>query len=244
MALRYLVACILTRTRGLGPAPLRTAYGPRASARVATVTEPLKPLRDPKPMLEQALAEWGGLEDLWIFGYGSLIWRPDFDFAEQRPARVHGWHRALKMWSRINRGTPERPGLVFGLLSGGCCRGVVFRIAREHGAQTLTGLWGREMSTGVYDPRWLVAHTPQGQVRALAFTLSRKSPNHTGELSEEEYRAIFALATGIYGTTLDYAHRTLEELRRHNIRDRNLEKLLRLIQGAQAGSHAPSKETP
>lgn len=180
-------------------------------------------------MLEQALAEWGGREDLWIFGYGSLIWRPEFDFAEQRPARVHGWHRALKMWSRINRGTPERPGLVFGLLTGGCCRGLVFRVPREDGARTLEALWSREMVTAVYDPRWLTAHTPQGPVRALAFTLSRKSPSHTGELSEEEYRAIFALATGIYGTTLDYAHRTLEELRRHNIRDRNLEKLLRLI---------------
>ncbi|MCC2676087.1 MAG: putative cation transport protein [Ramlibacter sp.] len=194
------------------------------------MNEVLKPYRDPAPMLEKALSEWGGQEDLWVFGYGSLIWRPDFDFAERRPALVHGWHRALKMWSRINRGTPERPGLVFGLLSGGCCRGMVFRIAREHGADTLTKLWSREMSTAVYDPRWLQAQTPDGPVRALAFTLSRKSPSHTGELTEEEYRAIFALATGIYGTTFDYAHRTLEELRRHDIRDRNLEKLLRLIQ--------------
>jgi cation transport protein ChaC len=199
------------------------------------VSDLLKPYRDPAPMLEKALSEWGGQEDLWVFGYGSLIWRPDFDFAERRPALVHGWHRALKMWSRINRGTPERPGLVFGLLSGGCCRGVVFRVARERGAETLTRLWSREMATAVYDPRWLHAQTPQGPVRSLAFTLSRKSPSHTGELSEEEYRAIFALATGIYGTTFDYAHRTLEELRRHDIRDRNLEKLLRLIQRHSQG---------
>ena len=194
------------------------------------MSEVPKPHRDPAVMLEQALAEWGGQDDLWIFGYGSLIWRPEFEFLERRAARVHGWHRALKMWSRINRGTPEQPGLVFGLLTGGCCRGVVFRIAREHGGATLERLWKREMSTAVYDPRWLIAHTAAGPVRALAFTLSRKSPSHTGELSEEEYRAIFALASGIYGTTLDYAHRTLEELRRHDIRDRNLEKLLRLIQ--------------
>jgi cation transport protein ChaC len=194
------------------------------------MTEVLKPLRDPAAMLARALEEWGGQEDLWVFGYGSLIWRPDFDFAEQRPARVHGWHRALRMWSRINRGTPERPGLVFGLLTGGCCRGMVFRISRHAGSDTLTRLWSREMATAVYDPRWLMAHTPQGPVRALAFTLSRQSPSHTGELSEEEYRTIFAQAQGIYGTTLDYAHRTLEELRRHDIRDRNLERLLKLIQ--------------
>jgi cation transport protein ChaC len=202
---------------------------------VAHVSELPKPHRDPAVMLERALAEWGGEDDLWVFGYGSLIWRPDFEFEEHRPARVHGWHRALKMWSRINRGTPDRPGLVFGLLSGGCCRGVVFRIARDHGGATLARLWSREMTTAVYDPRWLSAHTPQGQVRALAFTLSRRSPNHTGELSAEEYRAIFAAASGIYGTTHDYAHRTLEELRRHDIQDRNLEKLLRLIQGDPNG---------
>ena len=127
-------------------------------------------------------------------------------------------------------------GLVFGLLTGGCCRGVVFRVTQEQAPETLARLWSREMVTGVYDPRWLVAHTPQGPVRSLAFTLSRNSPSHTGELTEEEYQAIFALASGIYGTTHDYAHRTLEELRRHNIRDRNLERLLRLIQRQQANT--------
>jgi len=189
----------------------------------------VQPLRDPQPMLEKVLREWGGRADLWVFGYGSLIWRPDFDFAERRPALVHGWHRALKMWSRINRGTPERPGLVFGMLSGGSCRGMVFRIPREHGADVLTRLWGREMATAVYDPKWLTCHTQQGPVKALAFTLSRRSPSHTGVLSEDEYRAIFEQAQGIYGTTHDYAHRTLEELKRHNIRDRSLEKLLKLM---------------
>ena len=193
------------------------------------MTQLLKPVRDAQAMLAAALRDWGGDEDLWVFGYGSLIWRPDFDFSERRAARVQGWHRALKMWSRINRGTPERPGLVFGLLTGGCCRGMVFRVPRERGAQTLELLWSREMALAVYDPRWLAAQTSEGPVRALAFTLSRHSPSHTGELSEEEYRAIFAEAQGKYGTTHDYAHRTLEELRRHDIRDRNLERLLKLI---------------
>ncbi|TFY96677.1 gamma-glutamylcyclotransferase [Ramlibacter humi] len=187
------------------------------------------PLRDPAPMLERALTEWGGHEDLWVFGYGSLIWRPDFEYAERRPARVNGWHRALKMWSRVNRGTPECPGLVFGLLSGGCCQGVVFRIPKAEGAQVMTVLWAREMLMGVYDPRWLVCNTPHGPVKALAFTLSRKSPSHTGVLTEEQYKRIFSDACGKYGTTLDYAARTLEELKRHNIRDRHLERLLRLV---------------
>ena len=215
--------------RGCRYEPVTNFQPAPCSARVQSVSEVVHPARDPEALLQQALAEWGGQEDLWVFGYGSLIWRPEFDFLERRPARVHGWHRALKMWSRINRGTPERPGLVFGLLTGGACRGVVFRIAREEGGAALARLWQREMKLAVYDPRWLPADTPQGRVRALAFTLSRKSPSHTGELSEEEYRTIFACASGIYGTTLDYAHRTHEELKRHDIHDRNLEKLLRLI---------------
>jgi glutathione-specific gamma-glutamylcyclotransferase len=200
-----------------------------AALKSALMTDVLKPLRDPAPMLEQALAEWGGHEDLWVFGYGSLIWKPDFEFAERRPARVNGWHRALKMWSRINRGTPEQPGLVFGLLSGGSCQGMVFRIPQAQGKETLVRLWAREMVMAVYDPRWLTCHTPHGPVKALAFTLSRKSPSHTGVLTPEQYRAIFEGACGKYGTTLDYAQRTLEELARHNIRDRHLERLLRLI---------------
>ena len=187
-----------------------------------------KPLRDPQPLLEKTLREWGGRGDLWIFGYASLIWRPDFEFAERRPARVHGWHRALKMWSRINRGTPECPGLVFGMLSGGSCQGMVFRIPKHAGHETLARLWKREMVTAVYDPKFLACHTLHGPVRALAFTLSRKSPNHTGLLSEAEYRRIFAQSTGVYGTTLDYVQATLDELRRHNIHDRTLERLLRL----------------
>jgi cation transport protein ChaC len=186
------------------------------------------PLRDPAPMLERALDEWGGHDDLWVFGYGSLIWRPDFEYAERRAAKVQGWHRALKMWSRINRGTPECPGLVFGMLSGGSCRGMVFRVDKAHGRQVMVNLWQREMVTGVYDPRWLTCHTPQGPVRALAFTLSRKSPNHTGALPDPEYRRIFAQATGRYGTTLDYAVATYEELLRHGIHDRALERLIAL----------------
>ncbi|MDM0043890.1 gamma-glutamylcyclotransferase [Variovorax dokdonensis] len=193
----------------------------------------LKPIRDPQPMLERTIAEWGGHEDLWVFAYGSLIWRPDFDFTERRPARLHGWHRALKMWSRINRGTPQCPGLVFGLLSGGSCQGVVFRIPASAGLETLGQLWLREMMTGVYDPRWLPCVTSAGRVRALAFTLSRRSPNYTGELPDARYREIFAQACGRYGTSLEYAMQTLEGLRHHGIHDAALARLIRLAEVRQ-----------
>lgn len=183
-------------------------------------------VRDPAPMLRATLREWGGRSDLWVFGYASLIWHPDFDVAEQRLARVHGWHRALKMWSRVNRGTVECPGLVFALLSGGSCHGAVLRVPRRDGEAVLHKLWDREMVTGVYDPRWLHCGTGHGPVQALAFTLSRRSPNFTGELSPERYRHIFAHSRGRYGTTLDYADQTLRCLQQHGIRDAALQRLL------------------
>src|ERR1700712_4196704 len=94
-------------------------------------------LRDPQPMLASTMQAWGGESDLWVFGYASLIWRPDFDFVEQRSAMVHGWHRALEMRSRVNRGTPECPGLVFAMVPGGSCRGIAYRIDRSRGAAEL-----------------------------------------------------------------------------------------------------------
>ncbi|CAM4260583.1 gamma-glutamylcyclotransferase [Comamonas aquatilis] len=182
--------------------------------------------RDATPMLEHTMSQWGGSEDLWVFGYGSLIWRPDFAFSERRTAHVHGWHRALKMWSTINRGTPQCPGLVFGMLSGGSCHGMAFRVAQTDAPAVLKQLWQREMPNAVYDPRWLPCKTAHGTVKALAFTLSRQSPHHTGELPPEEYRRIFAQAQGIYGTTRDYAQATFDELQRMGIRDKALQKLL------------------
>ena len=184
-------------------------------------------------MLAQTVGRWGGTGDLWVFGYASLIWRPEFDFEEHRPARVHGYHRALRMRSRINRGTPERPGLVFALLAGGSCHGVVYRIAQEHVAVELERLWQREMVTGVYDPKWLRCHTPQGEVDALAFTLHRGSPSYTGRLPDEEILRILRAAQGRFGTTLDYLVKTAQCLRDAGVRDREIERLVALARRHQ-----------
>ncbi len=183
-------------------------------------------LRDPAPMLQDTLRQWGGKEDLWVFGYASLIWKQEFTYTERHLARVYGWHRALQMWSRVNRGTPESPGLVFALLAGGSCQGVAFRIVRADVPAALADLWYREMPTGVYDAQWLRCATPAGTVKALAFTLPRNSPNYTGALSAKQYQQIFRGAVGRYGSTRDYAQLTYEHLLREGIRDRALEALL------------------
>jgi cation transport protein ChaC len=185
-------------------------------------------VRDPAEALARLRAAWGGHTDLWVFGYASLIWRPEFDAAEHRSALVHGWHRALRMRSRINRGTPQQPGLVFALLPGGCCRGVVYRMRREHADEELQRLWAREMPTGVYDPRFLPCQTPQGTVPALAFTLSRRSESYMGRLPDEQMLHILRHARGRFGTTLDYLADTACALRKHGVRDREIERLMGL----------------
>jgi cation transport protein ChaC len=178
------------------------------------------------PNREALLANWPPSQDLWIFGYASLIWRPEFEILEKHPTKVQGWHRALKMWSRLNRGTPECPGLVFALLSGGSCQGLVFRTPASQVRQTIEQLWLREMPNSVYTTRWLQCPTPQGPVNALAFTLPRSSPSYTGNLSPEQYQHIFQNATGRYGTTLDYAKETFHSLKQQGIHDKALEALL------------------
>ncbi len=198
---------------------------------IGTSIDPALVVRDPHEMLTQLRRQWrahDGARDLWVFGYASLIWRPEFDAAEHRPALVHGWHRAFRMRSRVNRGSAEQPGLVFALMPGGACRGVVYRMHRERADLELERLWAREMPTGVYDPRLLAARTPHGVVPALAFTLSRSSRNYTGRIADAEMLHILRHARGRYGTTLAYLADTARALREHGLRDREVERLMRL----------------
>ncbi|WP_332287293.1 gamma-glutamylcyclotransferase [Aquincola agrisoli] len=179
-------------------------------------------------MLQRIRHQWGPTDDLWVFGYASLIWRPEFDADEHRPGLVRGWHRALRMRSRVNRGTPDRPGLVFALMPGGSCRGMVYRVARARADAELDRLWAREMINSVYDPRWLPCQTAQGRVMALAFTLSRRSPSYTGRLPDEEIIQILRLAQGHCGSTLDYLCETARCLDERGMTDHEVRRLMAL----------------
>lgn len=165
---------------------------------------------------------------LWLFAYGSLVWKRGFPVSEERLARVHGWHRHFRMRSRVNRGTVEQPGLVLGLSPGGCCRGLVLRVPHEQAVPTLQALWLREMPTGSYTPRWLRCETAGGGVSALAFTLDRHHPAHLGALDDERLLHILRHAQGRYGRTLDYLLQTEEALRAHGIPDHGLARQVRL----------------
>ncbi len=190
---------------------------------------PVAALRDPAPLLDQVRRQWGGRQALWVFGYASLIWRPEFEAVERRPAVVHGWHRALRMRSRVNRGTPDNPGLVFALLPGGSCRGVIYRLDPARADAELDRLWAREMPTGVYDPRWLPCRSGDAVVPALGFTLSRRSEACLPHLADDEMVQLLRQARGRYGTTLDYLAETAQALRAHGVRDREVERLMRLV---------------
>ncbi|RDU99803.1 gamma-glutamylcyclotransferase [Trinickia dinghuensis] len=178
--------------------------------------------------LADTMRHWDGASDLWLFGYGSLIWNPGMPAAETVRARVRGYHRGLYLWSRVNRGTPEQPGLVLALDRGGSCTGMAFRLAGEGARPHLEALWRREMPMGSYRPAWLPCWLADGRrVDALAFVMRRDVPTYTGKLSDETVKAVFGCATGRYGTTLDYVRRTVEALRECGMPDRALEALLK-----------------
>jgi len=177
-----------------------------------------------------AEAAWDRAQGLLLFAYGSLIWKPGFEPAEQGPARIHGFHRALRLRSLVNRGNAQQAGLVLCLLSGGSCRGLFYRVAPEQSADVLCELWAREMVVGSYEPRWLHCQTPQGPRRALSFTLPRHSPGLQAPLNDAQLLHILRHAQGRYGSTLDYLQRTVISLRSHGICDAELERQLALAE--------------
>ena len=175
--------------------------------------------------LKIALKDWHPGQDLWIFGYGSLIWRPEFAFAEQRAASLKGYHRSLCLWSRINRGTPETPGLVFGLEQTGVCQGMVFKISAQNVEQTFDAVWKREMGTGAYLPSWLECETQQGNVAAMAFVIDSGGPAYVKQPPEDDLVEIICRAHGTYGSCFDYVTQTSESLKAAGISDEQLATL-------------------
>ena len=182
--------------------------------------------------LQATLAALPHERDIWIYGYGSLIWRPEFDYVERRHALLHGYHRALCLWSRVNRGTPEKPGLVFGLDAGGSCRGVAFRIKGERTPEIMEALWRREMPSGAYIPRWLNCRTQEGSIIALAFTMNRNTDAYVRGLPREHLLHIVRNAHGSYGPCIDYVLETADALMRHDIVDKRLSALARSLREA------------
>jgi len=167
--------------------------------------------------------------DVWLFGYGSLIWNPIVQFEERHVARLHGYHRRFCLWSHVNRGSLQKPGLVLGLDSGGSCRGVVFRIRNDRAEDELRLLWRREMLLGSYCPRWLKVDAGGRELSAIAFIVRRDHPSYAGRLPIETVLKIMVSARGFLGTPAEYLHETIRGLLEHGVRDAYLLDLRKRI---------------
>jgi cation transport protein ChaC len=174
-------------------------------------------------------------DDLWLFAYGSLMWRPDFPFEERRGARLMGFHRSFCIYSTHHRGSADRPGLVLGLDRGQTCAGIAYRIASAQVEAVVDYLRARELISGVYRETMvpvLLLGERRSEVRALAYVVERAHPSYARGLPLGEQARLIRAAQGVSGTNLDYLANTVRHLAELGIRERSLERLLTLT-----GSH-------
>ena len=173
---------------------------------------------------------------VWLFAYGSLIWNPTVRFAERRVARIHGWHRAFCLSTRMGRGSNENPGLVLGLDRGGACTGAAFRLEEDALDEELPLIWRREMLAGSYVPRWAALRGRDGAIfgHGICFTINRDAEQYAGKLDRAEVVRRLATARGDLGSAADYLFRTRDGLRLLGIRDPGVERLADAVAGATA----------
>lgn len=177
-------------------------------------------------------AQLGAGHDLWVYGYGSLMWDPGFHFVEVRLARLTGYQRRFTYWTRLARGTRERPALMLTLeqqADACCCTGLAFRIAGDAAEVESAMLWRREMLRNGYCPALLPMSTPQGPVRALVFACNHAHDDYAGDMSLDETAAVIAVAAGAIGTNRDYLEQMARQLDALEIEDEYVERLLRRV---------------
>lgn len=178
------------------------------------------------------------MEQFWIFGYGSLMWRPGFDFLRSEPARIHGYHRSLCVYSHVHRGTPEQPGLVLGLDRGGSCHGMAFEVSPGKWEETIAYLRAREQVTSVYlEKRKTVTLIASGRmVEAVTYVVDRAHRQYAGVLDDGSVERHVRSGTGVSGTCADYVMNTLSHLRDMRIHDPALERLAARLEVQAASS--------
>ncbi|WP_409998895.1 MULTISPECIES: gamma-glutamylcyclotransferase [unclassified Bradyrhizobium] len=185
--------------------------------------------------------------DLWVFGYGSLMWRPGFAFLEQVPARLIGEHRALCVYSFVHRGTPEKPGLVLGLDRGGACRGIAFRVAGDKRDETIAYLRAREQVTSVYREVtrsvWL-ENDARERVSALVYVVDRGHVQYAGRLSPQEQLRHVRQGHGQSGANRDYVISTVKAIEAQGLRDTQLHRLATMLHDDGHSLHPAPEGAP
>jgi glutathione-specific gamma-glutamylcyclotransferase len=174
-------------------------------------------------------------DDQWVFGYGSLMWRPGFPHAERSIALLHGRRRAFCIYSVHHRGVPEAPGLVLGLAPGGSVRGIAFRVPAGDWPAVYAYLLQREQPTETYLESWSEVRLPDGRrVRALVFVSDMRHPQWAGELDLDSQARLIAGSEGLSGRNIDYLRDLVEHLREEHVADRTMELLLRKVETLEA----------
>ena len=181
------------------------------------------------------MADAGAAGDRWVFGYGSLMWRPGFSFIERRTALLHGRRRAFCIYSVHHRGTYERPGLVLGLAPGGSVRGAAYRVAAADWPEVYAYLREREQPTETYFEAWReVKIDGNGRASALTFLSDTKHAQWAGALTLEQQAGLIAGATGLSGRNVDYLRDLVMHLHEDGVRDHGMERLLAMVEEREA----------
>lgn len=173
-------------------------------------------------------------DERWVFGYGSLMWRPGFAFEARVAATLHGRRRAFCIYSVHHRGTYERPGLVLGLAPGGAVRGMAYRVAEADWPEIYAYLREREQPTETYvEARSFIRLAGGRRVEALTFLSDLHHPQWAGALSLARQAELIAGARGLSGANVDYLRDLVEHLREEGVRDRGMEQLLALVEARE-----------
>lgn len=178
---------------------------------------------------KSAILEQFGDDELWLFGYGSLMWNPCIDFIDRQPALLHGYHRNFCLQSPTGRGTPECPGLMLALKPGGACRGIAYRVDPALADAEFDVVWNREMVSGAYRARMVRIRTPLGLRRAATFVVNPRNPRYLPRVHPDEAVAMIARAEGWLGRCADYLFSTVEHLDELGVGDGPMHDLCRRV---------------
>lgn len=198
----------------------------------------IKSVEERTAIMRGMLAEAPAGGDVWVFGYGSLMWNPAFHHTETRAGRVYGYHRRFVFWSTIGRGSRERPGMMMGLARGGSCNGLALRIASDKVETELQSVFMREMVSTAYDARWVTVRTAGGPVRAITFVANPGHVFYAGRVPPEEAALHIAFGEGELGSSREYLYNTVSHLDGLGIRDSGMQTLLTLVKRERARAAA------
>lgn len=168
-------------------------------------------------------------DDVWLFGYGSLIWNPVVEPIEKRNVKIYGYRRKYCLKSEMGRGSKKYPGLVLGLNAGGSALGQALKINTKSAPLELDLIWRREMITGAYIPKILKGHTVKGKINMIAFVINKSHENYLCSISEAKTALMISKAQGYLGTACEYLNKTCESLKNLGLRDSYLERLKKRI---------------